>query len=79
MPKKNKTVKKEYIACDLLDRDGRTVGREYKQELIRCRDCWHFNSAPYGMGFCFGIWGMYVPEDGWCFKAEREKGDDSDA
>ena len=30
---------KEYIGRDLLDEEGRIVGREYSGRLIRCKDC----------------------------------------
>lgn len=30
---------KEYIGRDMLDSEGRVVGREYSGELIRCKDC----------------------------------------
>ena len=36
---------KEYICRDLLDRQGNIVGREYKGELIRCKDCEHYEVA----------------------------------
>lgn len=79
MQKKSESVRvksgrvKEYIACDHLDQKDRVIGREYKQELIRCRDCDHFDPRPYDDGFCWGVWGMFVPDDGWCFKADHRE------
>lgn len=72
MRKQNKNLRpKYYIARDIVDNDGRIVGREYSQDLIHCSECTHYNSQPISMGYCFGQWGMYVDADGWCYKAER--------
>lgn len=38
--------------------------------VIRCKDCKHYNATPINMGYCLGVWGLYVDENGYCYKAE---------
>lgn len=79
---------KEYICRDLLDRQGNIVGREYKGELIRCKDCKYYEVAELNYdgtpdkrckpSVCTnGKYAVERPEDWYCGDAQR-KGEDDD-
>lgn len=54
------------------DEKGKNLKFDFRnaKRLIRCKDCKHYNSTPINMGYCLGVWGLYVDENGYCYKAE---------
>lgn len=38
-------------------------------EVVRCKDCWHYNTDK---GYC-GFWGEYRPENHFCAEGIREE------
>ncbi|MBQ8066758.1 MAG: hypothetical protein IJ201_00245 [Solobacterium sp.] len=77
---------KEYICRDLLDRQGNIVGREYKGELIRCKDCKYYEVAELNYdgtpdkrckpSVCTnGKYAVERPEDWYCGDAEPKEAD----
>lgn len=70
---------KEYIITDediedIYKYEGITYGLEKSEELIRCKDCKHYErETKETVSWCrrFGLKGL--PEDAYCFKAERKE------
>lgn len=71
-----KDFNKYFIVGTNSDALHDTMNGTVTGELIRCRDCKHYNPSPINMGYCLGVWGLYVDEDGYCYKGEREKDPD---
>lgn len=63
----------ERIAADILNKTGWIIGTEFREEVVRCRDCRKWATEKRFTGYCLGPNGAYDP-DGFCSLGER-KGD----
>ena len=63
---------KEYI-MKMVQFDTKTYGYERRQELVRCKDCKHYEMPKYGeLGMCTLI-GMVSKTTFFCADGKREK------
>lgn len=69
---------KEYIITDkdiedIYKYEGTTYGLEHAPQLIRCKECKHYEKeTKETVSWCRRFWLKGLPQEAYCFLAERK-------
>lgn len=64
-------MKKELIIVQTFDKDGFLTGYKVNGEVVRCKECKHYDAKGVDMVHC-KLFGLWMKEDFFCADGDRE-------